>query len=425
MGMQNFLRKLVPTSFKDIYNANAMYRPGPSDYIPLFLERRKTGRVEYIDDSLKDILADTEGIIVYQEQVMLIASRMAGFSLGKADILRRAISKKKLELINSLREDFITGSINNNYSKEVANKVFDDIVKFAEYGFNKSHSVAYSVVSYKMAYLKANYPKEFYVSLLNSIGSDQKVVNYIKEMKKKGIKLIKPDINLSTNNWIIKNNSIVLPLNIIKGISNILVGKILEARGDSFKDIFDFFRKTNFDKKNYVSIIDSGILDCFNYTRSSLYESLDNLINYTKICNDLGYDYVLKPEINNIDEFDRMVLINKEKELYGFYLTNHPVSFYKDKYDNIIDLCDVSKYFNKTIDTLVMIDKISIIKTKDKEEMAFITASDEIDTMEYVLFPKVYSEYTNLSKNDIIKVNGKVERRNKYQIIVNSIEKCI
>ena len=424
-GMQNFLRKLLPVEFKDIYNANAMYRPGPSDNIPLFLERRERGRIEYIDDSLKDILSDTEGIIVYQEQVMLIASKMAGFSLGKADILRRAISKKKLDLINSLREDFINGSINNKYSKEVANKVFDDIVKFASYGFNKSHSVAYSVVSYKMAYLKANYPKEFYVSLLNSIGSDQKVVNYIKEMKKKGIKLIKPDINLSTNNWIIKNNSIVLPLNIIKGISNILVGKILEARGDSFKDIFDFFRKTNFDKKNYVSIIDSGILDCFNYTRSSLYESLDNLINYSKLCNDLGYDYVLKPEINNIDEFDRMVLINKEKELYGFYLTNHPVSFYKDKYDNIIDLCDVSKYFNKTIDTLVMIDKISIIKTKDKEEMAFITASDEIDTMEYVLFPKVYSEYTNLSKNDIIKVNGKVERRNKYQIIVNSIEKCI
>ena len=425
MGMQNFLRRLLPVEFKDIYNANALYRPGPSDYIPLFLERRKNKRVEYIDDSLKDILSETEGIIVYQEQVMLIASKMAGFSLGKADILRRAISKKKLELINSLKDEFIDGSINNGYTKEVANKVFNDIVKFASYGFNKSHSVAYSVVSYKMAYLKANYPKEFYVSLLNSIGSDTKVVNYIKEMKKKGIKLIKPDINLSTNNWIIKNNSIVLPLNIIKGISNILVGKILEARNNTFKDIFEFFSKTNFDRKTYMTIIDSGILDSFNYTRSSLYEALDNLINYSKLCNDLGYDYVLKPEIGQEDEFDRMVLINKEKELYGFYLTNHPIRFYKDKYDNIIDLCDVPKYFNKTIDTLVMIDKISIIKTKDKEEMAFITASDEIDTMEYVLFPKVYNDYNDLKKNDIIKVNGKVERRNNYQIIVNSIEKCI
>ena len=168
-----------------------------------------------------------------------------------------------------------------------------------------------------------------------------------------------------------------------------------------------------------------SILDSFNYTHKALYESLDNLLNYGKLCRDLGYDYVLKPEIEEKDEFDRMVLINKEKELYGFYLTNHPISFYKDKYDNIVDICDVSKYFNKTIDTLVMIDKISTIKTKDKEEMAFITASDEIDTMEYVLFPKVYNEYTNLSKNDIIKVNGKVERRNNYQIIVNSIEKCI
>jgi DNA polymerase-3 subunit alpha len=120
-----------------------------------------------------------------------------------------------------------------------------------------------------------------------------------------------------------------------------------------------------------------------------------------------------------------MVFINKEKDLYGFYLTNHPVSFYKDKYDKIIDLCDIKNYFNKIIDTIVMIDKITIIKTKDKEEMAFITASDDVDTIEYVLFPKVYNEYKNLEKNDIIKVNGKVERRNNYQIIVNFIEKCI
>ncbi len=424
-GMQNFLRRLLPKEFRDIYNANALYRPGPSDYIPLFLERRRTGRVEYIDDSLKEILSDTEGIIVYQEQIMLIASKMAGFSLGKADILRRAISKKKLELINSLKDEFITGSINNGYTKEVANKVFNDIVKFASYGFNKSHSVAYSVVSYKMAYLKANYPKEFYVSLLNSIGSDQKIVNYIKEMKKKGIKLIKPDINLSSNKWLIKNNSVVLPLNIIKGISNILVDKIIEAKDKGYKDIYDFFSKTNFDRKNYLTIIDSGILDSFGYKKASLYESLDNLLNYSKLCRDLGYDYVLKPEIEDIDEFDRISLINKEKELYGFYLTNHPISFYKDKYDNIVDLCDVPKYFNKVVDTLVMIDKISVIKTKDKEEMAFITASDEMDTMEYVLFPKVYVNHTNLSKNDIVKINGKVERRNNYQIIVNDIEKCI
>ena len=424
-GMQKFLRDLKPTHFKDIYNANALYRPGPSDYIPLFLERRKTGRVEYIDNSLKDLLSDTEGIIVYQEQIMLIASKMAGFSLGKADILRRAISKKKIELINNLKDEFINGSINNGYTEEVANKVFNDIVKFASYGFNKSHSVAYSVVSYKMAYLKANYPKEFYVSLLNSLGSDLKVVNYIKEMKKKGIKIVKPDINLSTNNWIIKNNSVILPLNIIKGISNILVNKIIEDRKDNYIDIYDFFSKTNYDKNNYVTIIESGILDSFGYNRSSLSNSLDNLMNYSKLCHDLGYDYVLKPEIEEVEEYDRMTLINKEKDLYGFYLTNHPISFYKDKYDNIVDLCDISKYFNKVINTIVMIDKITIIKTKDKEDMAFITASDEIDTTEFVLFPKVYKDYTNLSKNDIVYVNGKVERRNNYQIIVNSIEKCI
>ncbi|MBP5684130.1 MAG: DNA polymerase III subunit alpha [Bacilli bacterium] len=419
-GMQNFLRRLKPVTFSDIYNANAFYRPGPSDMIPEFLERRNGKKFEYISSDLEPILSETKGIIVYQEQIMLIASIMANFSLGKADILRRAISKKKIDLINSMRDDFINGSINNHYSMEVANKVFDDIVKFASYGFNKSHSVAYSVVSYKMAYLKANYPKEFYISILNNSVNDKKIVDYISEMKKKKINLLKPDINLSSDIWYIKNNKIIMPMTIIKGISNLVVKKILANKKDKFNDIYDFFMKTDFDRKVYISIIDSGLLDSFNYNHRTLYENLDNLLNYSKLCVSLGPDYVLKPEMEIKEEFDNMELINKEKDCFGFYLTNHPVRFYKDQDNNIIDLIDIKKYFNKTVDTIIMIDKITKIKTKNGDDMAFITGSDEEGSLEFVVFPKAYQDIENINRNDIVKINGKVERKNDYQIIVNS-----
>ena len=419
-GMQNFLRRLKPTSFKDIYNANAFYRPGPSDSIDLYIRRLHGEKFEYLDDSLKDILEETEGVIVYQEQIMLIASKMAGFSLGKADILRRAISKKKLDLINNLKDDFINGSINNGYSEELANKIFNDIVKFASYGFNKSHAVAYSVVSYKMAYLKANYAKEFYVSILNNSASDKKVLDYIKEMKRRDIKLVKPDVNLSNNTWYIKNNKVIMPLNIIKGLSNLIVKKIIEAKEESFVDIYDFFMKTDFDRKIYLTIIDSGSLDSMGYNHQTLYENLDNLLNYSKLCKSLGPDYVLKPEMEVKDEFNNIDLINKEKEIYGFYLTNHPVRYYKDHDKNIIDLIDIKKHFNKTVDCIVMVDKITKIKTKNGEDMAFITASDEESSIEFVMFPNVYSEDLDINRNDIVKINGKVERKNDYQIIVNN-----
>jgi len=419
-GMQNFLRKLKPTNFKDIYNANAFFRPGPSDSIDLYIRRLHGEKYNFIDDSLADILKETEGVIVYQEQIMLIASRMAGFSLGKADILRRAISKKKLDLINNLKDDFINGSINNGYSNETANKIFNDIVKFASYGFNKSHAVAYSIVSYKMAYLKANYKKEFYVSILNNSASDKKVIDYIHEMKRNDIKLVKPDINLSNNNWYIKNDKVIMPLNIIKGISNLIVKKILDARENRFNDIYDFFMKTDFDRKIYLTIIDSGILDSLSYNHQTLYENLDNLLNYSKLCKSLGNDYVLKPEMEIKEEFNNMDLISKEKEIYGFYLTNHPVRYYKDHDKNIIDLIYVKKYFNKIVDCIVMIDKITKIKTKNGEDMAFITGSDEERSIEFVMFPNVYSEDLDLNKNDIVKINGKVERKNDYQIIVNN-----
>ena len=424
-GMRDFLMRLKPNSFTDIYNANAFYRPGPSSNIDLYIKRRHNlTETEYFDESLKDILKDTCGIIVYQEQIMEIAHVMADFTLGEADLLRRAMSKEKKEELMKYQDKFITNAIKKGYDKELVSNIYNLILSFASYGFNKSHSVAYSMISYKMAYLKAHYPLYFYLSLLKgALNDDIKTINYIKEMKKHNIKIIKPDINKSTDEFSIYYDNILLPFNIIKGIGSDVAKKIMKARDDGFSNIYDFFLKVvnNGISQNIIELlITSGCLDFFGYNRQTLINNIDSLINYGNLCKDLGSDFVLKPEINMSDEFEREILINQEKECFGFYLTNHPVSFYKNKIKSI-NLIDINKYFNKNITCVVMIDKIKEITTKKGEKMAFLSCSDEEASCDITIFPNLYKELLNLSKSDIIKVDGRVERRSNYNIIANSI----
>ena len=426
MGMKNFLIKLHPDSFLDIYNANAFYRPGPSNSIDSFI-RRKFGKekIDYFDDKLKDILTSTNGIIVYQEQIMLIANTMANFTLGEADILRRAMSKKKISDIEKFKDKFINNSIANGYPKEKAEHIFNLILNFASYGFNKSHSVAYSIISYKMAYLKANYPLYFYLSLLNSIEMDEeKTKKYIKEVKGHNLKVSKPDINKSEDNYVIHYGTIYLPFKTIKGISSVISNKIIEVRENGFNDIYDFFSKmvkASIPKNVYLSLITSGTLDSYGFNRKTIYDNLDNLVNYGNLVKDLGEDNVLKPEITISEEFTKEELINYEKECFGFYLSNHPVVFYRNKIENTIKLVDIKKYFNKNIVTVLLVDRIKEINTKDNNKMAFASCSDEEKTVDVIIFPNVYETISNLKKGDIIKVEGRVERKNDYNIIASTI----
>ena len=424
-GMRDFLMRLKPNSFTDIYNANAFYRPGPSSNIDLYIKRRHNlVPTEYFDESLKNILRDTCGIIVYQEQIMEIAHVMADFTLGEADLLRRAMSKKKKEELMKYQDKFINNAIKKGYDKELVSNIYNLILNFASYGFNKSHSVAYSMISYKMAYLKAHYPLYFYLSLLKgALNDDIKTINYIKEMKKHNIKIIKPDINKSTDEFSIYYDNILLPFNIIKGIGSDVARKIIKARDDGFTDIYDFFLKvvnSGISQNIIELLITSGCLDNFGYNRQTLINNMDSLINYGNLCKDLGSDFVLKPEVNISDEFERETLIKQEKECFGFYLTNHPVSFYKNKIKSI-NLIDINRYFNKNITCVVMIDKIKEITTKKGEKMAFLSCSDEEASCDITIFPNLYKELLNISKSDIIKVEGRVERRSDYNIIANSI----
>lgn len=428
-GMKNFLRKLKPNTIYDIFAAIALFRPGPAVNIDSYI-RRKHGleQVTYLDPCLEGILSSTYGIIIYQEQIMQIANVMAGFSYGEADILRRAMSKKKLDLLKGEEIRFIEGSVKRGHKEEDAKRVFDLILNFANYGFNKSHSVSYAIVAYKMAYLKAKYPKFFFSNLLSSvIGSEVKTIEYINEARKLGINVILPDINRSTNKYEVVDNGILFPLSNIKNVGIVTCKDIINSRGDGFSDIYDCFSKIlsrNVNKSTLEALIDVSCFDSFGYNKKTLYYNLDNLINYATLTKDLDPDLVIKPDIEIMDEFSKGELLSNEKASLGFYLSSHPTTIYKSRISNVVNLADIKNYFGKRIELLVMIDKVRVVNTKNNDRMAFYLASDDTAQTDLTLFPKAYEKYKDIDKGEIVLVKGEVQRRfDKYQIIVNEIKR--
>ena len=403
--MKNFLRKLKPNSFEDIFAAIALFRPGPAQNIDSYI-RRKHGeeKIEYLDPSLEPILKSTYGIIVYQEQIMQIAHTLAGYTLGEADILRRAMSKKKMDVLKAEEEKFITQSVHNGYSKEVSKKIFDLILNFANYGFNRSHSVAYSMVAYKMAYLKCYFPKYFYSSLLSSvIGSESKTKQYIMEVKALGIPVLKPSINHSGCCYAVMPEGIYYPLSGIRNIGSAACNEILTKRGDGYLDIFDFLAKVNgVNRKMLESLIQAGCFDEFNVTRRTYIENLDAIINYSELVSTLDPEFVLKPELEIKEEYSSEDLIHMEKDLFGIYLSNHPVTSYKAKYSNVISLNNISHYFNQIISAVVLVEKTRVIQTKKGEDMMFFDGSDEYTKMDFTLFPKIYQKFSFIKVGDML-----------------------
>ena len=426
-GMKNLLSKMQPSNFDDLVAAVALFRPGPMQNIDTYLKRKKgLEKVDYLDDSLESILKNTYGIMIYQEQIMQVLVAMGGFSFAEADNVRRAMSKKKKDIMDENRDVFISRAMDKGFTKEKSVEVFDLITKFADYGFNKAHSVSYAMIGYQMAYLKANYPVYFIANLLNmSIGSDIKTKEYIDEARKKNIKIFKPNINISKNYYLIKDNALLLPLNAIHNVGVSAVDDIIEERekNGKYKDFLDFVARIHgksVNKKTIESLIDGDVFRDFKYNHKTLFLNIDSALDYAMLCSDLDESLVMKPNIEVSQEYNENELINKELNTFGYYVTNHPSSKYQD---GVMKLIKIKDYFDKYVDTVVIVGSVRKISTKKGEEMGFFSGSDETDTADYVIFPKKNSLLYDIKKDDFIKVRGQVTRRlDKYQIVVSNIE---
>ncbi len=426
-GMKGLLKEFKITCFNDLVAANALYRPGPKEMIPTYI-RRKEGKekIEYLIEDLEPILKDTYGIIIYQEQILEILKKIGGYSYAEADKIRRAMSKKNSEVILKEKEIFVSKAVNKGYNESSSIKIFDLVLRFADYGFNKSHSVAYSFVGYQMAYLKSHYKEFFMLNLLNMvIGVEEKTKEYFDEAKILGLEFENININLSDVNYKLKNNKIIFPLTIIKNLGITSSTEIVNERmNGEFKSFFDFMARTYgqaVNRKVVESLIEVGAFNGFNLNKKAMIKNLDKVIDYAILCKDIDSVLILEPEIESIDDYNDSESLEKEYNSLGFYISSHPVTKYKR--DNMVSLNKIEYYFDKNVNIITLIENIKTIVTKNKEKMAFITLSDEFRKVEGIMFPKVYERYMDLKVGSIIKLYGKIEKRlNEYQIIINDVD---
>ncbi len=417
IGIRRVLRDIKPTTFNDLVAIIALFRPGPMESIPEYSARKKGKKFEYLHKDLEPILKETYGIIVYQEQVMLIAQKIAGFSLAEADTMRKAISKKKLELMDKLKLDFVNGAIKNGYTKDLAIKIYDLIIKFANYGFNKSHAVVYSLLAYQMAYFKVNYFYAFIINILNNtIGNKKTMVDYINYSKARGVMVISPDINISSNVFIYHNNMIYMPLTSISSIGLSIANDILKERNNGlFKSYRNFKERCNLSSQVMEALVYSGAFDSFNITKKNLME------NKTK------QDDIFLKHINAvIDEDDEFDFTHLQEMEYKYLGINIKYNIFKDIdklcYNNKAIKIAMLKYnYSSTI--ISLFTKIKVIITKNNEEMAICDLYDGTNMLKGILFPKIYSHYKNIIKENILyKINGNLKQdREEASFIINEI----
>lgn len=429
LGIRRVLRKLQPNSFEDIVAVNALYRPGPMKQIDTFI-RRKNGEepIKYPHNDLKEILDVTYGVMVYQEQVMQVASIMAGYTLNEADILRRAISKKSHEEIEKGRQQFVQGSIENNYSKETALEVYGYIERFADYGFNRSHAVAYSKVAYQLAYVKANYPASFFAAIMKASNKD-KIKTYKTESKQYGVEVLAPDINKSLTSFIIEEGKVRFGLEMIKGLPRDFVREVIKERinnGD-YVNLVNFLNRIDekwLKEELIFPLINSGAFDSFEETRSSLSHSLPSVMESIKMSHgNVELFDIFAPVIEPKTEFSDEEKMKQEYEATGFYFTSEPGEKYNElrKDSKIKYLTDISK--GTYVRLLVTVENIKSIQTKKGQPMSFVDVVDSTGKGNLTLFPNIHRRYIQkFDQGDTILIDGKVEQT-KYpaKIIVSKL----
>jgi len=440
-GMRDLLTGFKPDRFEDIIAIIALYRPGPMDLIPDFI-KRKQGKIPiaYELPELEPILKDTYGVIVYQEQVMAIANRVAGFSLGQADILRRAMGKKKPEEMEKLRVKFLEGARQKKIADKKAEKLYELIQKFAGYGFNKSHAAAYAVVCYQTGYLKAHYPTEFMAALMTSdMGNQDKIVGYFTECRDLGIKVLGPDVNESQKNFAVVDGAIRFGMAAIKNVGEGAVDSVLAIRADSgrFTSFFDFCRRVDLHKVNkrmLEGLIKAGAFDSHGAKRSQLMAMLDQAIEdgaaaqreremgqtsiFGEALNGSGSPHAhVEPVLPNLPEWDQAQRLKYERELTGFYITAHPLARYEATIHalatattaGITELSD-----GKEVRLCGIIATVKSMLTKKGDRMAYVTLEDLQGTVEVIVFPDLFKSVGELiAPERLIRVTGTIDRGDK------------
>lgn len=464
-GMKRMLIDLDPTGIEDLIAATSLYRPGPADQIDKYIANRH--QIQTVKDKtplLKNILSTTYGCIIYQEQVMQIFRELAGYSYGKADIVRRAMSKKKLDVLKKERNTFIYGHINDDGSVEcpgavkrgidekTANSIFDEMLEFGKYAFNKSHAAAYTIVAYRTAYLKAHYPAEFMAALLTSVlDNSNKVAKYIGECKRLGLSLSTPDINTSMQGFASSGRIISYGLLGIKNLGSDFIRKIIKERSDgSYTDIYDFCSRLQgkeFNKRAVESLIFAGAMDGLGANRKQMLQALPSIVSgieYDRKRNIEGqvgfFDLTAKEntpkfEYPNVEEYSHSELLKMEKEITGLYLSGHPMDRYKKlleggKFDKISDLLEAegdvqSKYKDaQSVSIVGIINSVTSKTTKTGGIMAFVTVEDTGGVIEIIVFPKILSACEKIvGEGKIVVVNGKLtmEENKEPEILAQSV----
>ncbi|WP_051534039.1 DNA polymerase III subunit alpha [Desulfitibacter alkalitolerans] len=448
-GMRAILKNLKPERFSDLIALVALYRPGPlgSGMVEDFIKRRH-GEVEvkYLHPNLEPILKDTYGVILYQEQVMRIASDLAGFSLGQADLLRRAMGKKKPEIIAKQKQVFIEGCVKNNIKNKIAEEIFDLMAFFAGYGFNKSHSAAYALVAYQTAYLKANYPTEYMAALLSSlIGNNDKSIFYMEECKRLGIDILPPDVNESSIDFSVCSNKIRFGLAAVKNVGEGAIKGIIKSRQEkgSFTSLIDFCCKVDsncFNKRVLENLVKCGAFTSLNTPRSQLLAMMDKAIEIGhKRQNDLksgqlslfdvgvGEDFVREIRIPTLEEFSPRDILAMEKETLGLYISGHPINEYlanlRSQISNNIEEI-TSSMDSSTVVIGGVLSRIKRSVTKRGEAMAYATLEDNTGSIECLVFPSVLTQYAQLLQEDnVVRIEGRISYQNEeVKCIVSTIK---
>jgi DNA polymerase-3 subunit alpha len=445
-GMRDYLKKLQPEGIDDLTAMNALYRPGPMEMIEDFIARKHgLTPVQYLHSLLEPILKETHGIIVYQEQVTRIASELGGFSLGEADLLRRAMGKKRPDLMQEQRDAFVEGAGKKGVSKETANSIFDLMDRFAGYGFNKSHATCYSIVAYQTAFLKAHYPREFMAANLTSeMGNTERVHILIEECRRMGIDVLPPDVNESGADFIVTDNNIRFGLGAVKNVGKGAIQSIIEGRDrvGRFRTIYDFCQEINLrlvNKKVIESLIQVGAMDSLEGTRAQKMAVLTKTINLTQSSHqneDSGQTFIfeeevskteLYPELPQIKPWSQIETLRREKELLGFYVSGHPLLKYEDevkafssiKLENIFEIPT-----GKTIRICGIITDVRSRFDRNDKPIAFFILEDFSSSVRVIAFSDVYEKFRTLIQNDkMVVVSGKLDRRdNRDEISILATE---